>query len=287
MSSATSSPSAARSRPRSLDPVTYARGHAMFEARSNQRDMIIDWLDGILDERADATSMSVLSVGCGDGSVDGALAGRACARSGPAARRRWTGVDPHPPNTAAFSARLGALAEPRLGVDAHACTFAEFRTRERFDAAIFVHSLYYVGDVGEALRAATALLRPGGELLVLHAPCGDLNRLSAALAPRTAGRRQPWSGTVADELAMLGARVHRTELDARVDLTGCADADPALLDFTVQAGLDPATRAQVVAELERIAEPGQGLRVAHPVTAFRVDPVAGAFCRGVGAPSTP
>ncbi len=256
------------------DRDAYARGHALFEARSDQRARIVEWLGDRLAERAGNDELSVLSVGCGPGAVDRALAERACREAPSGARRSWTGVDPHQASTESFLAALEQLDAPGLTVLAQACTFADLRTAERYDVVAFVHSLYYVADLAAAVRAALDLLAPGGELLVLHAPLGALNSLAAELAPPVAGHPQPWSDAVQEVLDALPVSVVRTELDATVDLSGAAQADPTLLDFTAQAVLDAAARAAAVARLEEIAEPGPGLRVAHPVTAFVVRPAS-------------
>ena len=60
-----------------LAPRTYARDHATFEALSNQRGLIADWLvDRIADRLVDRLSssrtapLSVLTVGCGGGALE-------------------------------------------------------------------------------------------------------------------------------------------------------------------------------------------------------------------------
>ncbi len=267
------------------DPDTYARGHALFEARSDQRSMIVDWLGGRLARRSGAARLDVLSVGCGDGTVDRALAARACAEAAPGATRSWTGVDPHSPGVASFVAGLEGLHHAGLAVRGHVGTFDDLVTGpdEAFDVVLFVHSLYYVPDLVAALGRALGLLAPGGELLVLHAPLGTLNALVADLAPPAAGGPQPWSDAVAAALARLPADVASEHLAAVVDLDGSAEDDPALLDFTVQAVLSVEQRSAVVARLQQGAEPGPGLRVAHPVTAFVVHPRGGGTRLGSGA----
>ncbi len=257
-----------------IDPDAYARGHAMFEARSDQRSTVVGWLGDRLAQRAAVDRFSVLSVGCGDGSVDRALAERACAEAPGGSVRSWTGLDPHAAGVASFVAGLESLGADQLAVRGQVGTFDDLRTGdgERFDVVVCCHSLYYVPDLRATLDRALALLAPGGELLVLHAPLGALNRLAAELAPAGPGGPQPWSDAVSTALTGLGARTTTERLEAVVDLDGCEDADPALLDFTVQTVLDAPARADVVARLRRAAEPGPGLRVAHPVTAFVVRP---------------
>lgn len=259
-----------------LDPADYARGHALFEARSDQRARIVDWLDAQLTRRPASRPLSVLSVGCGPGTVDAALAARAVARGSAGAGLRWTGVDPHAPSADAFVLAVAGAA-PAAVVTAAACTFDAFTVpateSARYDVITFVHSLYYVPDVAAALGQAVGMLAPGGVLLILHAPLGALNALVAALAPESDGHPQWWSETVAEELGDMAVLTTTEALDACVDLVGCELADRALLDFTVQAAVTDDLRPGVLAALRAAALPGPGLRLPHPVTAFTVRPI--------------
>lgn len=257
----------------------YAAAHALFEARSDQRALVVAWLrDRLAARAATAQPVSVLAVGCGDGSVDVHLADLLTSRD-PARPVRYLGLDPHGPSATAFAARLAGLHRVGLVEDALATTFAAAPPLETppWDVVTFVHSLYYVPDVTVALRSALALLAPGGEVLVLAAPQGPLNALAAALAPPvTGGHPQWWSSTVAaavDGLVVAGAVASsRGRLAGRLDLTGCDDAhDPAareVLDFTVQARLPVALRPAVLAHLRAIALPGPGLVVDHPLDSW-------------------
>lgn len=252
-----------------LHPEDYARGHAQFEARSDQRGRIVDWLDARLAEHPDDAPLSLLAVGCGSGAVDAPLAAAAAARAVPGNTLRWTGIDPHVPSAVAFEAALRRAA-PGVEVVAHACTFDELVDDRQHDVVTFVHSMYYVPDVPAALERAVSLLAPGGRLLVLHAPLGALNELAAALAPETDGHRQWWSDTVAAELRGLDVDVDVEELAAHVDLTGWDSADRSMLDFTVQAELSDAVRPAVLEALRAAAVPGDRLVLPHPVTALTV-----------------
>ena len=253
-----------------LDPATYARGHQLFEGLSDQRAMIVAWLCDRLRQQAAAqqsSGLSVLSVGCGDGAVDAAVAAQV---SDPG--WAWTGVDPHAPNVDRLVSRFEDLPAPAPRASGHASRFADLPGDAAYDVVTFVHSLYYVEDLADALLLATSRLAPGGELLVVHAPLGALNELAARFAPPVAGHAQPWSAEVEWALAALPVDVEAAELDAVVDLTTVAEADPSLLEFVVQAPLDDEQRADALAGLRAVAQPGPGLRVPHPATTYRVRP---------------
>jgi SAM-dependent methyltransferase len=245
-----------------LDPVEYAAGHALFEARSDQRALLTSWLAARLARRADGPT-AVLSIGCGDGSVDAPLAAVLAARGAV----EYLGVEPHAPSGAAFLERLGALHGVRAEVVA--APFAQLPAVSPRDVVLAVHSLYYVADLGTALRRAVDLLGPGGELLVLHAPLEPLNALVRELAP---GRWQEFSAEVLDVLRGQGRRPEVERIDAVLDLspTGDRETDRLLLDFTVQAQVPPPLTAAVRAALAERALPGPGLVLSHPVDAIVV-----------------
>ncbi|MDQ1648320.1 MAG: hypothetical protein QOG60_377 [Frankiaceae bacterium] len=282
-----------------LAPDDYKRDHALFEARSDQRGLVVDWLTRAVADRADGPTC-VLSIGCGDGSVDVRLAEALASGGCPV---DYVGVEPHAPSAEEFRNRLGLVP----GVTAHAAVvpFREFSHRavpsrpgcrpapERFDIITAVHSLYYVADLRSALRDAYRLLAPGGMLVVLHAPQGTLNELVGVLAP---GPPQEFSQAVATALAAEGLPVERGRIEACVDRSPgpatvepeTAPVDPAdarrALHFAVQAVLPDELHALVVEALRAAAMPGRPLRLPHPLDTFvvrapvgpaRTDPSAG------------
>lgn len=254
-----------------LDPATYARDHAAFEARSDQRALIAALLHDRLARRATGL-VAVLSVGCGDGALDAPLAA-ALADVRPQRPVRYVGVEPYAGSARAFEAALGRLGRPgrpALDVEVHHTTFEAFTAQPRgpFDVVTFVHSLYYVPDVAATLRTAYDLLRPGGELVVLNAPRGELNALVDVLAPPLGGHRQWFSDDVATGLEQAGLVAEEVVgLEAGVEL---ATAPDPVLDFAVQARLTVPLRALVRDYLAAVARPGPDATplVPHPVDAF-------------------
>lgn len=251
-----------------LRPDTYARDHAAFEARSDQRQLIAEHLLGLLEPRNGP--ISVLSVGCGDGSLDARLAA-ALVEADLTRPVRYVGIEPYAGSATAFAAAMAGLDRDSLEVEVHVATFADAPVTGLFDVITFVHSLYYVPRVAETLRAAHALLRPGGELVVLNAPRGVLNVLVGVLAPPLEGHVQWFSDDVAAGLAEAGlATGRRVTLEAQVEL---ADASDEVLDFAVQARLTPDLRPLVRDYLDAVSVLGTasgGQRVPHPVDVFRV-----------------
>jgi len=250
-----------------LAPHTYARDHTAFEALSDQRGLIADWLvDHLTSSRS--APLSVLTVGCGDGALDAAVAERLLADDSDGCPLRYVGVEPFEVSAGHFHERMGRINRERLSFDTIVAPFAKTSLDETFDVVTFVHSMYYVPDVAEAAHAASALLRPGGEAIVLSAPRGALNLLAGLLAPAIEGHRQWFSDDVHDALTRSGLDlVMPAPIDAVVDLT---DASDDVLDFTVQARLTPDLRGLVRRYLADVSLVAGRSVVAHPVDTFIV-----------------
>lgn len=249
-----------------LPPESYAEHHATFEMLSDQRGLIATHFADRL-ARMGNGPLSVLSVGCGDGSLDARLAAGLVQRV-PRRPVRYVGIDPWIGSAELFTARMAALEATELDARAYVASFDDAPIDEAFDVVTFVHSMYYVADLRATLRAALGLLRPGGQLWVAIAPTAALNALVEVLAPPLQGHRQWFSADV--EKAFVDAAIDLDDtvtLDALVDLSA---ASVEVLDFAVQARLTPDLREPVRAYLAAVSVPGADgrLRVPHPVDVF-------------------
>jgi SAM-dependent methyltransferase len=245
----------------------YALTHAAYEAASDQRPRLQEWLARALPPLlVGLDPVRVVGVGVGDGSVDAPLAA-ALAAGG--RRVRYTGVEPHAPSAMGFAGRLAALHTASLVPSVVIGDFADHDAGHPADLVHFVHSLYYVDDLGAALDHALTMVRPGGLLVAATAPLEPLCVLTELLCPW--GEHRPWfAGDVGDELALRGLDVHAETLVGHLDVVEVL-ADPrgrgeAVFDFLVGARTGAMTgqvREAVLDYVRGIAL--DGTHVPHPL----------------------
>jgi SAM-dependent methyltransferase len=247
-----------------LSGAEYARTHAVYEAASDQRGLLREWLvREVPPLLAEHDPVRVVGVGVGEGALDVPLAA-ALARGGRAVR--YTGVEPHPPAASAFLAGLAGLAAPSLVPAVVVGDFARHDPGHPADLVHFVHSLYYVEDLERSVDHALALLRPGGLLLAATAPREPLCVLTELLGPWL--RSGPWfAEDVRTALAGRGLHVRTETVAGRLDVADVlADGGSAVLDFLVGAdagALAPAARAAVLDHLRGLLL--DATRVPHPI----------------------
>ncbi len=250
-----------------LSSERYAHTHSLYEAASDQRPRLQDWLVHELPPLlVDCDPVRVVGVGVGDGSVDAPLA-EALAAGG--RRVHYTGVEPHAPTAMTFAGRLDAIrgVTPAIVIG----DFADHDAGHPADLVHFVHSLYYVADLSAALAHGLSMIRPGGLLLAATAPLEPLCVLTELLCPW--GGQRPWfAEDVRAEFDARGLAFRSETLVGHLDVRD-ALADPlgrgeAVLDFLVgarSAAMRPTTRELLIDYLRDISLPGRPGVVPHPL----------------------
>ena len=257
-----------------LDDERFLKTHVEFEARSNQRERIIAWLSDYSDSITTRTgNLNLLSLGCGDGSVDLPTTRKL---AGMADRVRFVGLDPNGAQLAKLEQAFSMAALHNVTLKTHTLELANFETDERFDHIHCVHSFYYMPDPAVALEHAIGMLADGGELVLFHAPCEDLNALSARFYDKYYERATLFAEDFALLLDGSGHSYRREHIDARIDVTSLFDEQHVhtheLRDFILQFDSQSLPNA-VVDPVERyirlIAEGTRGAAwIAHPVEVF-------------------
>lgn len=247
----------------------YAVTHAAYEAASDQRALLKEWLARELPPLlVDRDPLRVVGVGVGDGNVDAVLAA-ALATNG--RRVLYAGVEPHAASAIGFAGRLAALAATALVPTVTIACFADHDAGTSTDLVHFVHSLYYVDDLSAALDHALGMLRPGGLLVAATAPREPLCVITELLSP-WAGHGPWFAEDVRAELDVRGLEVRAESLVGHLDVRDVL-ADPlgrgeAVLDFLAgarTAAMDPDVREAVLGHLRTIALPGLSGVVPHPI----------------------
>lgn len=255
-----------------LDDAHYHAAHERFESASNQRALILDWLEDLADRARFPAERAarILSVGCGGGVMDRRIAQVFFEH---VERFALVGVDPNSEHTRAFERQFASE-----GVDVEVFTgmFEEFSTGHRFDVIHFVHCLYYFEKIEGELQKAYEMLAPGGTLVVLQAPNEALNHFADRVWKKQFDQAAWYSDDVRAALTKLGIEHRAHRIDAEVDVTECFDRDSAsgteILDFIVQTDtrqFEPGFQQSLRDSLRAISrERGRRRLCAHPVDAI-------------------
>lgn len=249
-----------------------------FEGSSSQRTQIAEKLSGW--STPTAGELRWLSIGCGGGDLDVRVATALAERH---ERQHYVGVDPNPIECARCRSLFEELPES-IEATVVAQPFEDFEGRAAsFDLIYATHTFYYVDDVEQAVRSVRRLLRPGGELLILHAPLGGLNELANRFWEARLGRGVPYSATIEQRLKSQGSPLRRFRIEAELDVTHCMIGDEratergrAVLDFILQLDtrlLPREIQRHVCDYLFSISRLEGGRRlVPHPVDGFIMKP---------------
>jgi SAM-dependent methyltransferase len=260
-----------------LRDARYLETHGIYEGRSDQQRLIIDWFaNQVFPTLQTEGSFRVLSVGCGSGVLDVSIAMRLLEHTNDL---HYVGVDPNRIECEAFQKNFAEASLDQAQVEVAPTTFEDFEAAGGFDLIHFVHSLYYMPDPTEALEKARKLLAPGGRLVVFHAPCEALNDLTVRFWDKQYERPTLFAEDFAKTLDAWSWDYERERVDARLEVSPLANADSsiglALRDFIVQfdsLGLAEPIQDIVDRYLRVISVEDHGeTHIAHPVDVFVID----------------
>ncbi len=214
-----------------LTDARYLKTHGIYEGRSDQQRLILDWFgDQIAPTLQPDCSFRVLSVGCGSGILDVPIAMRLAKQTDDL---HYVGVDPNRIECQAFQQLFTDASLNPARLEIVPTTFEDFEATSRFDLIHFVHSLYYMPDPAGALEKARKLLAPGGRLVVFHAPCEALNDLTVRFWDKQYARPTLFAEDFAETLDAWSWDYERKRVDARLEVTPLNHADPAHADSSI------------------------------------------------------
>jgi SAM-dependent methyltransferase len=260
-----------------LGDARYLETHGIYEGRSDQQGLIIDWFGNYaFPNLRPEGPFRVLSIGCGSGVLDVSIAKRLLEETN---ELHYVGVDPNRIECEAFQDNFTEASFDQAQAEVFSTTFEDFEASGGFDLIHFVHSLYYMPDPTAALEKARKLLSPGGRLVVFHAPCEALNELTVRFWDKESERATLFAEDFAKTLDAWSWDYERERVDARLEVSPLANPDSsiglALRDFIVQfhtRGLPEPIQDIVDRYLRLISVEDQGeTHMAHPVDVFVID----------------
>ena len=220
-----------------LSNKDYAQCLEVFEANSDQRFRILDWLEENILTHMLKSSNSILSVGCGAGAFDEHVLKYLNGRM---EQVKYLGIEPNPLEATEFLKRMQAQSVGQMGVDTSVLVekFGERSLNAAFDLILFVHSIYYLDDRNEAIDAALSALKPGGVLIIVVAPDESLNVIANLIWQRQMGQKSFFSDDLRRHFDARGIDYSETRIAANLDATAGFNSTSQegrdIIDFTVQ-----------------------------------------------------
>ncbi|MBS3083692.1 methyltransferase domain-containing protein [Candidatus Pacearchaeota archaeon] len=152
---------------------------SVYERKEREEDIYSFWLrnanerqvlEKALDDRfrewykkTDSSPLRIIDMGCGRGSAAIKLLNILKRRG---ISYQYTGIDPSPNQISMFKVNMRG----RPNVRAYCSTLEEFTSKDSFDIAFVVHSLYYVQNMTESLKQILALSK--NAIIVHHGERG-------------------------------------------------------------------------------------------------------------------
>ena len=235
------------------EPVGYDAVYRLRRSRSTMADDAVAWTTGAAKRWWGAvrpgSPLRILSIGCGDGSLDLPML-EAARAYGPV---QYVGCDVNAESLAVFSTALGRRdPDPDLPVTLVHGPFQMLDAGQLFDVVLIAHVLYYVDDPAATVRALLdERCAIDGRVVVIHS---GHHGVPAMVAAALGDASFVTAEQIAEDLDAAGLTPTTRVLPGRLCIDDAVADTPlgrALLEFLVErASLDEIDRQRLVAEME-------------------------------------
>lgn len=257
-----------------LQDEYYAQCLEIFEASSDQRRGILDWLEANVLPRMSTDSNAILSVGCGTGAFDQRILRYVQSRMNHVA---YVGIEPNEVEATEFLEIMRAHKSEQVEVSILVEKFGGQLFDQAFDLILFVQSIYYLEDRQDAIDAALQALKPGGELVIVIAPDEALNTIAKLMWQRQMGQKSWFSVDVRSHFETRGLDYSETRINANLNAHACFDdmseEGRNIVDFIVQTRTDqlPTVLRNDISDFLMSISTSEGSIACfpHPVDIFR------------------
>jgi SAM-dependent methyltransferase len=257
-----------------LSDEYYAQCLEVFEASSDQRPGLLDWLEANVLPGMSQGSNAILSVGCGTGAFDQRVLKYVRSRMN---HVKYVGIEPNEVEATEFLETMSAQKSKQVDVSVLVEKFGDRLFEQAFDLILFVQSIYYLEDRNDAIDAALRALKPGGELVIVIAPDEALNTIASLIWQRQMGQKSWFSVDVRAHFEACGLEYSETRISASLKANECfgesSEEGRNIVDFIVQTrtnNLSTALSNDISDFLMSISnDDGSMICLPHPVDIFR------------------
>lgn len=265
--------------PQPLFGQGYLDSHTAFEAASTQQPQVRHAIEQRIVELSDAMDrpIRIASLGCGSGMLDLPILVH-CEDL----IESFVGVDPNRPEIETFVRMLelhGPLLSDRVLLLAQTAEkfFDSGQKNLQFDLVLCAHALYYVADRRSFITNLLEITSPGGQLLIAHAPFGEMNALAQAFWHRQ-GVAPFYNSDLRTILDGLSILYTETAVDGMLALSLTDPTTPQgrlILEFVVQSQWATLGQSTQAAVLDYLAGTARGdfpqKYLDHPAAVFTID----------------
>lgn len=257
-----------------LNDEYYAQCLEIFEANSDQRLGLLDWLEANVLCGMSQGANAILSVGCGTGAFDERILRYVRSRM---SHVTYLGIEPNEVEAAEFLETMCAQESDQLDICVLVEKFGDKLFEHEFDLILFVQSIYYLEDRNDAIDAAMMALKPGGELVIVIAPDEELNTIANLMWQRQMGQKSWFSTDVRAHFEARSLDYSETRVSARLNVNQCfgdsSEEGRNIVDFIVQTQTDqlPASLRNDISDFLMSISNGEHSMTClpHPVDIFR------------------
>lgn len=146
-----------------LNDQEYRDGQIAYRSQQNEQEMMLDATLQAIDEKMSSQEdYSILSIGCGSGLFEKPFLEKLLSLN---KTIHFVGIDPNETECVKAQEWCGQIRIyniHKFNFTINNVGFEDFKSRQKFDIILLIHSLYYFSDIKTLFRKIYELIREGG-----------------------------------------------------------------------------------------------------------------------------
>ncbi|MGB7058171.1 MAG: class I SAM-dependent methyltransferase [Geitlerinemataceae cyanobacterium] len=218
-----------------LDDEFYAESYELRKAASTMTVAAIDWfrshvtvlLEGSYSRSHQDDTLSVLSIGSGEGDIDLEIIHSLIPKLNSRWKRlKYVALEPNPIHRQQFLQRIDkASFDQSVEVSVRDDYFepGKFESEQKYDLVLLTHVLYYFDDPYQAIQSALKQTKEGGQVIIVHQTAKGIPQIQREHMLEVKGNQNEMF-TAEDIRNLLDTQFYQHQfyhVDARLDVTEC------------------------------------------------------------------